>query len=72
VEGKLDRLLAALEGAQDGGAQAAEANGSAVEVKATDAARRKAREMGVNLAEVEGTGSDGQITVDDVRKKGES
>ena len=71
VEGKLDRLIAALE---SGGAQTAEestgTNGS--HIKATDAARRKAREMGVNLAEVVGTGADGQVTVDDVRKKGES
>ena len=78
VEGKLDRLLAALESSgQNGGAQAAQtpadANGSAaVEVKATDAARRKARELGVILAEVEGTGADGQVTIEDVRKKGES
>lgn len=70
VEGKLDRLLAALEN-QNGDAPA-QANGSAVEVKATDAARRKSRELGVNLAEVEGTGADGQITVEDVRKKGDS
>jgi polyhydroxyalkanoic acid synthase PhaR subunit len=70
VEGKLDRLLAALEGGtQDG---EAETNGSRVEVRATDAARRKAREMGVDLAEVVGTGSDGQVTLEDVRKKGES
>jgi polyhydroxyalkanoic acid synthase PhaR subunit len=70
VEGKLDRLLAALEGgAQDG---EAETNGSRVEVRATDAARRKAREMGVDLAEVVGTGAEGQVTVEDVRKKGES
>ena len=73
VEGKLDRLLAALEGGtQDGGAQAAETNGSSVEITATDAARRKAREMGVDLSEVVGTGTDGQVTVEDVRKKGES
>ena len=73
VEGKLDRLLAAFEGgSQEGGVQAAEANGSAVEIMATDAARRKAREMGVDLAEIVGTGAGGQVTVDDVRKKGES
>ena len=76
VESKLDRLISALEsGAQNGGTQTAEestgANGS-TSIKATDAARRKAREMGVNLAEVVGTGADGQVTVDDVRKKGES
>jgi polyhydroxyalkanoic acid synthase PhaR subunit len=70
VEGKLDRLLAALEGStQDG---EAETNGSRVEVRATDAARRKAREMGVDLAEVVGTGAGGQVTVEDVRKKGVS
>jgi polyhydroxyalkanoic acid synthase PhaR subunit len=62
VEGKLDRLLAALE---NGSGQ----NGSPV---ATDAARRKARELGVDLSEVEGTGSGGQITVNDVRRIGGS
>ena len=73
VEGKLDRLLAALENGSGSDGTNAGANGSAaVEVKATDAARRKARELGVNLAEVDGTGADGQVTVDDVRKKGES
>lgn len=35
----------------------------------TAAARRRAEEMGVDLAEVEGTGQGGQITVDDVRRK---
>jgi pyruvate/2-oxoglutarate dehydrogenase complex dihydrolipoamide acyltransferase (E2) component len=77
VEGKLDRLLAALEGAQNGGAQVPEivaekTNGSATEVSATDAARRKARELGVDLSEVEGTGNGGQITVEDVHRKGEN
>jgi polyhydroxyalkanoic acid synthase PhaR subunit len=62
VEGKLDRLLAAFE---NGSAQ----NGVP---EATDAARRKARELGVDLSEVEGTGSGGQITVDDVRRRGGS
>ncbi len=66
VEGKLDRLLAALE---NGNARES-TNGSAA-VEATDAAQRKARELGVDLATVEGTGADGRITVDDVRKKGE-
>lgn len=42
------------------------------EVRATEAARRKAGELGVDLWEVEGTGAGGQITVEDVRKKGES
>jgi pyruvate/2-oxoglutarate dehydrogenase complex dihydrolipoamide acyltransferase (E2) component len=37
------------------------------ELNATDAARREARERGVDLTKVEGTGSEGRITVDDVR-----
>lgn len=36
------------------------------EVEATDAARREARERGVDLTEIEGTGSGGRITVVDV------
>jgi exonuclease VII small subunit len=78
VEGKLDQILTALQNApQNGSAQAsiqAEAaqEDGADEIAATAAARRKARELGVNLAEVEGTGLDGQITVDDVRRKGAS
>jgi len=42
------------------------------EVDATDAARREAREQGVDLTEIEGTGTDGRITVDDVRTYAES
>ncbi|HSL01219.1 MAG TPA: E3 binding domain-containing protein [Rubrobacteraceae bacterium] len=69
VEGKLDRLLAALENgaANNGAADGAEER----QVRATDAARRKAQELGVDLAEVDGTGAGGQITVEDVRRKGE-
>ncbi len=62
VEGKLDRLLAALE-------KSPAQNGALV---ATAAARRKAWELGVDLTEVEGTGTGGQITVDDVRRRGGS
>jgi pyruvate/2-oxoglutarate dehydrogenase complex dihydrolipoamide acyltransferase (E2) component len=36
------------------------------EIEATDAARREARERGVDLTQVEGTGSGGKITVVDV------
>jgi polyhydroxyalkanoic acid synthase PhaR subunit len=80
VEGKIDQLLTALENApQNGGAQAEAVEDSRVEgasegqqangeVRATDAARRKARELGMDLAEVEGTGAGGQITIDDVRR----
>ncbi len=38
------------------------------EVRATDAARRKARELGIRFSEVEGTGSGGRILVRDVQK----
>jgi pyruvate/2-oxoglutarate dehydrogenase complex dihydrolipoamide acyltransferase (E2) component len=38
------------------------------EVEATDAARREARELDVDLTQIEGSGSGGRITVDDVRK----
>lgn len=34
----------------------------------TEAARQRASELGVNIAEVEGTGADGRVTVDDVQK----
>lgn len=72
VEGKLDSLLAALENVSSNGEVSTEVPANAEEIKATDAARRKASDMGVNLAEVNGTGADGQITVEDVRKKGEA
>jgi hypothetical protein len=75
VEAKIDRILAALEKAsQNGGApagasqeRAPQSDGSGV--RATDAARRKAEELGVDLSEVSGTGVGGQITVDDVRRE---
>ena len=71
VEGKLDRLLSAL---GDGSARngVLEAGVADREIRATDAARRKARQLGVDLAEVDGTGAGGQITVEDVRRKGKS
>jgi len=41
------------------------------ELNASEAARREARELGVDLTQVEGTGSGGNITVKDVRKAAE-
>jgi pyruvate/2-oxoglutarate dehydrogenase complex dihydrolipoamide acyltransferase (E2) component len=38
------------------------------ELNATDAARREARKRGVDLTEVEGTGSGGRIVIGDVRR----
>jgi pyruvate/2-oxoglutarate dehydrogenase complex dihydrolipoamide acyltransferase (E2) component len=42
------------------------------EIEATDAARREARERGVDLMKVEGTGSDGRIIVSDVVEAAEA
>jgi pyruvate/2-oxoglutarate dehydrogenase complex dihydrolipoamide acyltransferase (E2) component len=50
---------------------AEEAVESKSEVKATPAATRKAKELGVDLSMVEGTGSDGRITVQDVESSAE-
>jgi pyruvate/2-oxoglutarate dehydrogenase complex dihydrolipoamide acyltransferase (E2) component len=44
---------------------------AATEVEATDAARRKAEDLGVDLARIEGTGSGGRILVRDVHKAAE-
>ena len=74
VEGKLDRLLSALEGgsATNGAVPASDGAPEERQVRATDAARRKAEELDVDLAQVDGTGAGGQITVEDVRRKGDS
>lgn len=74
VESKLDQLLAALDTAANGNPQptGSRASSSQQEVRATDAARRTAEELSVNLEDVEGSGPGGRITVDDVRKEGES
>src|SRR5215210_8231216 len=42
------------------------------EVDATDAARREARERGVDLTKIEGTGSDGRIIYSDVVEAAEA
>jgi pyruvate/2-oxoglutarate dehydrogenase complex dihydrolipoamide acyltransferase (E2) component len=52
--------------------QDAQPDEKAENIKATDAARRRAEELDVDLGEVEGTGASGQITVEDVKKKAES
>ena len=73
VEGKIDQILAALQNTtRNGGAQSEVPQEDDSETQATAAARRKARELGVDLSDVEGTGTDGLITVDDVRRKGAS
>src|ERR687885_900687 len=42
------------------------------EIEATDAARRQARELGVDLTKIEGTGADGRIIVSDVIEAAEA
>ena len=61
----------AAQGARDTARQTADV-AATQKPGATDAARRKARESGVDLSEVEGTGSEGNITVDDVTSLAES
>ena len=41
-------------------------------VRATEAAERKAQELGVDLAGVTGTGADGQVKVEDVERAAKS
>ncbi len=59
-----------VEAAPQEGETIQQSNGSMV--RATAAARREAQELGVDLWKVEGTGDNGQITVDDVRREGAS
>jgi pyruvate/2-oxoglutarate dehydrogenase complex dihydrolipoamide acyltransferase (E2) component len=56
---------AAQQGQQAVG-QAAQQAGGAEEPRATNAARRRAQELGIDLSTVEGTGSGGLITIRDV------
>lgn len=58
-------------GAEAVNAEEAE-NDPGAQVNATDAAIRKAAELGVDLDEVEGTGSGGAIKVEDVEAKAAS
>jgi pyruvate/2-oxoglutarate dehydrogenase complex dihydrolipoamide acyltransferase (E2) component len=60
--GLLDAALGEIEGTIE------EPDESASEPDATDAARRKAEELGIDLSQVEGTGSGGRILVRDVQK----
>lgn len=70
VESKLDQLLAALGTSTD--SRAGTSGSREGGIQATEAARRKAEELDVNLQEVRGSGAGDRITVDDVRKKGEA
>ncbi len=52
--------------AQQAAGQATTGGGEAEEPRATNAAKRRANEMGVDLSTIEGTGSGGLITIQDV------
>src|SRR5829696_4251882 len=58
VAGQAQEAVGGLTGGQQGG--------GAEEPRATNAARRRARELGIDLSTVEGTGSGGLITIRDV------
>lgn len=64
-----DRLrgegTAEIEGSVGGGEEATDRS---AEVEATGAARRKAKELGVDLSRIEGTGAGGRVLVKDVQK----
>jgi pyruvate/2-oxoglutarate dehydrogenase complex dihydrolipoamide acyltransferase (E2) component len=56
----------AADGATQAVGQAVDRNGSAQEPKATNAAKRKAEELGVDLSGIQGSGAGGLITIKDV------
>lgn len=72
----LEDRLAALEDAREPGAEEPEepraepvlAEDATADVEVTEAAQQKAEELGLNLENVEGTGSEGRILVKDVEK----
>jgi pyruvate dehydrogenase E2 component (dihydrolipoamide acetyltransferase) len=72
VGGVTDQVGQVAGQAQDTAGQAAQqaqdtvGAGGAEEPRATNAARRKAEQLGVDLSTVKGTGSGGLITINDV------
>jgi pyruvate/2-oxoglutarate dehydrogenase complex dihydrolipoamide acyltransferase (E2) component len=53
-------------GLADGAAGQASGGDGSGEPRATNAARRKAEEMGIDLSQIEGSGAGGLITIKDV------
>ena len=68
VEGAGEKAAGAEEEVDDLAGQASE-KGEVEEPDATNAARSKAEELGIDLSEVKGTGSGGLITIKDVLEK---
>jgi large subunit ribosomal protein L20 len=52
-------------------AEETDASEEATEVEATDAAERRAEELGVDLSTVEGSGAEGRVLVEDVEEEAE-
>ena len=72
LEGAAEPIGATTEQEAGGGTEDPEADEEdAGEPKATDAARRKAEELGIDLSQVEGTGAGGHILVGDVKRAAE-
>jgi pyruvate/2-oxoglutarate dehydrogenase complex dihydrolipoamide acyltransferase (E2) component len=65
IESTIDRA-AQDQGLGDAVDEAAQQGGGGKEPNATQAAVQRAEELGVDLSQVEGTGSEGRITVKDV------
>jgi pyruvate/2-oxoglutarate dehydrogenase complex dihydrolipoamide acyltransferase (E2) component len=69
LEGATGLTEATLEQGAGGGTEDPETEEeNAREPEATDAARRKAKNLGIDLSQVEGTGSGGRILIRDVQK----
>jgi pyruvate/2-oxoglutarate dehydrogenase complex dihydrolipoamide acyltransferase (E2) component len=61
-----DAASGAVQQAQDTAGQAAGGDGTEEEPRATNAARRRAEQLGLDLSTIQGTGSGGLITIRDV------
>jgi large subunit ribosomal protein L20 len=68
VERRVEVERAVASAQTEAPARETEAPDAQAEVNATDAAERKAEELGVDISTVEGTGQGGRITVGDVEK----
>ena len=68
VQGAADGAVESADGAVQQAAGAVEGVAGGGEVKATNAAQRKAEEMGIDLSEIRGSGAGGLITIKDVVK----
>jgi pyruvate/2-oxoglutarate dehydrogenase complex dihydrolipoamide acyltransferase (E2) component len=66
AQGAQDTVGGVAQQAQQAAGGQQEEEAQEQEPEATEAAQQKAQELGVDLSEIEGTGSEGRITVKDV------